>query len=183
MSDKLTAIREKLAARRKEKALQDEKEQIEKGDVGSLASNTAKGAASLPAKSTGSVNALQRAKNALTSAEEQFHKEKDSGLFQWDDLGKVPSEVDSTAFMDNLERLRLAQLSRTPELGSLCVEVIKNMRSHEELVHLLNDEQLAIVTGSALMKAKVEIKNSAKSKGLAEVKSAGDGVSADDFEL
>jgi hypothetical protein len=183
-SDKLESVRERLARRRAEKRAKDEatstEEAVKNNEVEERAV-TRGAAATATGKTKVKIDALSKAKRAVTSAEEQFHKEKDNGLFKFSDINKVPDDVNPEEFMDKLEVLRMAQLSRTPELPKLCHATIKEMRTHEELVHLLSDEQLSIITGSALMTAKVEIKNSAKSKGLADLKSKAQEVSLDDF--
>jgi hypothetical protein len=183
-SDKLESVRERLARRRAEKRAKDEatttEEAVKNNEVEERAS--VRGSAATTTGKTGvKVDALSKAKRAVTSAEEQFHKEKDNGLFKFSKVDAVPDEVNPDEFMDKLETLRMAQLTRTPELPRLCQATIKEMRQHEELVHLLSDEQLSIITGSALLTAKVEIKNSAKSKGLADLKSKAQEVSLDDF--
>lgn len=128
-------------------------------------------------------SAISRAKSALDSAQEVYQKEADSGMYQLAAGATAPEGVDPDSFFEQLADLRMAALAKTPDLGSLTRKLLVNLRENEELTHLLTDDQLHIVIEGALAGANVEIKDAKKSKGLSNLKSQVDSLSADDFDL
>lgn len=165
----------RLRAQMKEKA---QKLQVDGGRTAIDDKNVAR--AGVVKTSSTQVDYIQKAKQGLSSAEEQLAKDKESGLFEMQ--GQISAEIPVDKFMQNFHDLRASQLAKTPDLPNLLNFINSNVRKYPELAHALTDEQLHIIVGVNLEVANVKQSNGqAKAATTKEVARKNSQISADDF--
>lgn len=142
------------------------------------------------AASTSSVSSAQapavndsivRARQLLNSAEEQMAKDQASGLF---DIA-IPEGTDIPVekFKIVFQKLRLAQIAKTPDLPNLQIETMENLRQYEELCHILRDEQVAVIVSGAFHVANVKIATGKSKTATATTAAKASGLSLGDLGL
>lgn len=150
--------------------------------IATLENASGKSAAELGAEALAKLQ-VKKEDDAFERATSILQRRRDSGLYTIPEnvAERMPEELPADVLEAKLAHLDAALLTKTPEMRGLMMDLAKNLRQYEELVHLLSDEQLNIITSGLMDVAGVEVVSSKKTAGSAAAISAGASLTVDDF--
>lgn len=131
---------------------------------------------------------ISKLRSLSTKVAEHINKQEAAGLYQ---LGEHTDEeligFNTDAFLSNLQNLDAATVEKTPDIRTFSNAIRKNLEEYPELVHILNDRQLQIITSGVLTLAGVETapktESGKKAAAKRELEKAKQSVSLSDFEV